>query len=257
MATRVNQLGLPSADTDARANRPSPPYSSFPSPSISPLSPSPTSEPQHHRNMFLGDDLDTPADTSLAPSPVPQSTHFNGDESDNMQVDSDDDARDADADADADIDADGDYVEESEQVPVNSNTMRMRMRTAHMETRNMVAAAAAAGRRYSRKKRYHPSPKWHPDQLLQTRIRSTALGPKRRRNRVCRVTRCGPLAGASKYSTMPTMSRTLSNSMNPTQVIISTLTLKRKRTTRSKLSLAMRGTRDTRTTPKTFGTKTS
>ncbi|KAH9176362.1 SNF2 family N-terminal domain-containing protein [Lactarius sanguifluus] len=73
--------------------------------------------------MFLGDDLDTPADTSLAPSPVPQSTHFNGDESDNMQVDSDDDARDADADADADIDADGDYVEESEQVPVNSNTV--------------------------------------------------------------------------------------------------------------------------------------
>ncbi len=73
--------------------------------------------------MFLGDDLDTPADTSLAPSPVPQSTHFNGDESDNMQVDSDDDARDADADADADadIDADGDYVEESEQAPVNSN----------------------------------------------------------------------------------------------------------------------------------------
>ncbi|KAH9002041.1 SNF2 family N-terminal domain-containing protein [Lactarius hatsudake] len=73
--------------------------------------------------MFLGDDLDTPADTSLAPSPVPQSTHFNGDESDNMQVDSDDDARDADADADADIDADGDYVEESEQAPVNSNTV--------------------------------------------------------------------------------------------------------------------------------------
>jgi len=70
--------------------------------------------------MFLGDDLDTPADTSLAPSPVPQSTHFNGDESDNMQVDSDDDARDADADGDADIDADGDYVEELEQVPVTS-----------------------------------------------------------------------------------------------------------------------------------------
>jgi hypothetical protein len=66
--------------------------------------------------MFLGDDLDTPADTSLAPSPVPQSTHLNGDDSDNMQVDSDDDARDADA--DADIDADGDYIEESDQVPV-------------------------------------------------------------------------------------------------------------------------------------------
>ena len=121
MATRVNQLGLPSADTDARANCPSPPYSSFPSPPISPSPPSPTSEPQHHRNMFLGDDLDTPADTSLAPSPVPQSTHFNGDESDNMQVDSDDDARDADADADADIDADGDYIEEPERIPVNSN----------------------------------------------------------------------------------------------------------------------------------------
>ena len=70
--------------------------------------------------MFLGDDLDTPADTSLAPSPVPQSTHFNGDESDNMQVDSDDDARDADADADADVDADGDYIEEPGQ-EVNSN----------------------------------------------------------------------------------------------------------------------------------------
>jgi hypothetical protein len=71
--------------------------------------------------MFLGDDLDTPADTSLAPSPVPQSTHFNGDESDNMQVDSDDDARDADADADADIDADGDYIEDPERVPVDRN----------------------------------------------------------------------------------------------------------------------------------------
>jgi hypothetical protein len=62
--------------------------------------------------MFLGDDLDTPADSSLAPSPVPQSIHFNGDESDTMRIDSDDDARDADADGDADIDADGDYVEE-------------------------------------------------------------------------------------------------------------------------------------------------
>lgn len=71
--------------------------------------------------MFLGDDLDTPADTSLAPSPVPQSTHFNGDDSDNMQVDTDDDARDADADGDADIDADGDYVEEPDQVPVSYN----------------------------------------------------------------------------------------------------------------------------------------
>ena len=71
--------------------------------------------------MFLGDDLDTPADTSLAPSPVPQSTHLNGDDSDNMQVDSDDDARDADADGDADIDADGDYVEEPNQVPVSYN----------------------------------------------------------------------------------------------------------------------------------------
>jgi hypothetical protein len=71
--------------------------------------------------MFLADDLDTPADTSLAPSPVPQSTHFNGDESDNMQVDSDDDARDADADADADVDADGDYIEEPGQVPADSN----------------------------------------------------------------------------------------------------------------------------------------
>ncbi len=71
--------------------------------------------------MFLGDDLDTPADTSLAPSPVPQSIQFNGDESDNMRVDSDDDARDADADADsdADIDADGDYVDEPDQVPVS------------------------------------------------------------------------------------------------------------------------------------------
>jgi hypothetical protein len=69
--------------------------------------------------MFLGDDLDTPADTSLAPSPVPQSLNFNGDESDNMRIDTDDDARDADADADADIDADGDYVEEPDQVPVN------------------------------------------------------------------------------------------------------------------------------------------
>jgi hypothetical protein len=69
--------------------------------------------------MFLGDDLDTPANTSLAPSPVPQSTHLNGDDSDNMQVDSDDGARDADADADADadIDADGDYIEESDQIP--------------------------------------------------------------------------------------------------------------------------------------------
>ena len=71
--------------------------------------------------MFLGDDLDTPADTSLAPSPVPQSTHLNGEDSDNMQVDSDDDARDADADGDADIDADGDYVEEPDQVPVSYN----------------------------------------------------------------------------------------------------------------------------------------
>ena len=68
--------------------------------------------------MFLGDDLDTPANTSLAPSPVPQSIQFNGDESDNMRVDSDDDARDADADGDADIDADGDSVEEPDQVPV-------------------------------------------------------------------------------------------------------------------------------------------
>jgi chromodomain-helicase-DNA-binding protein 1 len=68
--------------------------------------------------MFLGDDLDTPADTSLAPSPVPQSIQFNGDDSDNMRVDSDDDARDADADGDADIDADGDSVEEPDQVPV-------------------------------------------------------------------------------------------------------------------------------------------
>ncbi len=112
MATRVNQPGLPSADTDARANRPSPPYSFIPSPS---------SQPQLHRNMFLGDDLDTPVDTSLAPSPVPQSTHFNGDDSDNMRVDSDDDARDADADGDADIDADGDYVEEPDQVPAAYN----------------------------------------------------------------------------------------------------------------------------------------
>jgi hypothetical protein len=69
--------------------------------------------------MFLGDDLDTPANTSLAPSPVPQSIHFNGDESDTMRIDSDDDARDADADGDADIDADGDYVEEPDQVPVS------------------------------------------------------------------------------------------------------------------------------------------
>ena len=68
--------------------------------------------------MFLGDDLDTPAETSLAPSPAPQSIQFNGDESDNMRVDSDDDARDADADGDADIDADGDSVEEPDQVPV-------------------------------------------------------------------------------------------------------------------------------------------
>jgi chromodomain-helicase-DNA-binding protein 1 len=119
MATRVNQAGLPSADTDARVNRPSPPYSFIPSPSLTPLPPSPTPQPQHHRKMFLGDDLDTPANTSLAPSPVPQSIHFNGDESDNMRVDSDDDARDADADGDADIDADGDSVEEPDQVPVN------------------------------------------------------------------------------------------------------------------------------------------
>ena len=118
MATRVNQAGLPSADTDARVNRPSPPYSFIPSPSLTPLPPSPTPLPQHPRNMFLGDDLDTPADTSLAPSPVPQSIQFNGDESDNMRVDSDDDARDADADGDADIDADGDSVEEPDQVPV-------------------------------------------------------------------------------------------------------------------------------------------
>jgi hypothetical protein len=69
--------------------------------------------------MFLGDDLDTPADTSLAPSPVPQSVNFNGDESDNMRIDTDDDARDADADGDADIDADGDYIEEPDQVPVS------------------------------------------------------------------------------------------------------------------------------------------
>ncbi|KAH9992613.1 P-loop containing nucleoside triphosphate hydrolase protein [Russula vinacea] len=69
--------------------------------------------------MFLGDDLDTPADTSLAPSPVPQSVNFNGDESDNMRIDTDDDARDADADGEADIDADGDYVEEPDQVPVS------------------------------------------------------------------------------------------------------------------------------------------
>ena len=135
MATRVNQLGLPSADTDARANRPSPPYSSFPSPPISPLPPSPTSEPQHHRNMFLGDDLDTPADTSLAPSPVPQSTHFNGDESDNMQVDSDDDARDADADADADIDADGDYIEEPVRIPVNSHPVASPSRSIGRQVR--------------------------------------------------------------------------------------------------------------------------
>ena len=121
MATRVNQPGLPSADTDARVNRPSPPYSSIPLPSPSPLPPSLMSPPQHRRNMFLDDDLDTPAETSFAPSPVPQSTHFNGDESDNMQVDTDDDARDADADGDADIDADGDYVEEPEQVPVAYN----------------------------------------------------------------------------------------------------------------------------------------
>jgi chromodomain-helicase-DNA-binding protein 1 len=78
--------------------------------------------------MFLGDDLDTPANTSLAPSPVPQSIQFNGDESDNMRVDSDDDARDADADGDADIDADGDSVEEPDQVPVSygSNTSSSR-----------------------------------------------------------------------------------------------------------------------------------
>jgi hypothetical protein len=123
MATRVNQPGLPSADTDARVNRPSPPYSYIPSPSPSPLPLFPMATPQHRRNMLLDDDLDTPADTSLAPSPVPQSTHFNGDESDNMQVDTeddDDDARDADADGDADIDADGDY-EEPEQVPVGYN----------------------------------------------------------------------------------------------------------------------------------------
>ena len=119
MATRVNQPGLPSADTDARVNRPSPPYFFIPSPSLTPLPPSPTSPPQHHRNMFLGDDLDTPADTSLAPSPVPQSVNFNGDESDNMRIDTDDDARDADADGDADIDADGDYIEEPDQVPVS------------------------------------------------------------------------------------------------------------------------------------------
>ena len=119
MATRVNQPGVPSADTDARVNRPSPPYSFIPSPSLTPLPSSPTSPPEHHRKMFLGDDLDTPADTSLAPSPVPQSLNFNGDESDNMRIDTDDDARDADADADADIDADGDYVEEPDQVPVN------------------------------------------------------------------------------------------------------------------------------------------
>jgi hypothetical protein len=118
MATRVNQAGLPSADTDARVNRPSPPYSFIPSPSLTPLPPSPTPQPQHHRNMFLGDDLDTPANTSLAPSPVPQSIQFNGDDSDNMRIDSDDDVRDADADGDADIDADGDSVEEPDQVPV-------------------------------------------------------------------------------------------------------------------------------------------
>ena len=118
MATRVNQAGLPSADTDARVNRPSPPHSFIPSPSLTPLPPSPTPHPQHHRNMFLGDDLDTPAETSLAPSPAPQSIQFNGDDSDNMRVDSDDDARDADADGDADIDADGDSVEEPDQVPV-------------------------------------------------------------------------------------------------------------------------------------------
>jgi len=121
MATRVNQPGLPSADTDARASRPSPLYSSIPSLSPTSLPQSPTSQhsqPQHHRNMYLGDDLDTPAATSLAPSPAPQSAPFNGDDSDNMQVDSDDDARDADADADADIDADGDYVEEPDPVPL-------------------------------------------------------------------------------------------------------------------------------------------
>jgi hypothetical protein len=115
----VNQPGLPSADTDARVNGLSPPYSFIPSPSLTPLPPSPPPPPQHHRNMFLGDDLDTPADTSLAPSPVPQSIQFNGDDSDNMRLDSDDDARDADADGDADIDADGDYVEEPDLVPVS------------------------------------------------------------------------------------------------------------------------------------------
>ena len=152
--------------------------------------------------------------------------------------------------------------------------MRTMMKTALMVTRNTVAEAAAAGKRYPRRKRCHLSPKvgpttppfimplrlvfqWRPGQLLQTRIRSTALDPKRRRNRVCRVTSCGPLPGASKYSTMPTMLRTLSNSMSPTQVIISTLTLKRKRMTRLKLSLDMRETRDTRRIMKTFGTKTS
>lgn len=150
------------------------------------------------------------------------------------------------------------------------------MKTALMATRNTVAEAAAAGKRYPRKKRCCPSPKvcpttppffmplrpvfqcqWRPGQLLQTRIRSTALDPKRRRNRVCRVTSCGPPPGAPEYSTMPTMLRTLSNSMNPTRVIILTLTLKRKRMTRLKLSLDMRETRDTRMIMKTFGTKTS
>ena len=85
--------------------------------------------------MFLGDDLDTPADTSLAPSPVPQSTHFNGDESDNMQVDSDDDARDADADADADIDADGDYIEEPVRIPVNSHPVASPSRSIGRQVR--------------------------------------------------------------------------------------------------------------------------